>query len=84
MNVTAHSVKGKGGGTAKGLILYNMVDVEPDKEWTEDAVCANVWIPGQIVEFRLRIADRGSGHPCRWVGSVTAPIALCFAPPVQR
>merc|ERR1719262_219754 len=36
-----------------------------------------------VVEFRLRIAERSGGHPCRWVGSLASSVALCFAPPVQ-
>merc|ERR1719359_1887259 len=37
-----------------------------------------------VVEFRLRIAERSGGHPCRWVGSLASSVALCFAPPVQQ
>jgi hypothetical protein len=33
-----------------------------------------------ILWFRLRVADRDTSHPCRWIGNVTDPIAPCIAP----
>lgn len=36
------------------------------------------------VEFRLRAASRADAPPCRWAGPVSAPVAVCFAPPRRR
>lgn len=34
-----------------------------------------------VVRFRLCTIDRGATHPCRWVGGISEPMAVSFAPP---
>lgn len=34
-----------------------------------------------VVRFRQCAIDRSATHPCRWIGGVSEPVAIAFAPP---
>eukprot|EP00746_Dinoflagellata_sp_MGD_P003425 gnl/MRDRNA2_/MRDRNA2_106664_c0_seq1.p1 gnl/MRDRNA2_/MRDRNA2_106664_c0~~gnl/MRDRNA2_/MRDRNA2_106664_c0_seq1.p1 ORF type:complete len:2501 (-),score=441.00 gnl/MRDRNA2_/MRDRNA2_106664_c0_seq1:75-7259(-) len=73
--------KGSDGSPKKGIVCQ--VAELPAFEANAESLKANVQLP-DVVELRLRVVDRSGAHPCRWLGSITKPMAVCFAPLVQR
>jgi hypothetical protein len=78
---TSAWAKGPDGNPKKGVVCQ--VAELPAFIANEESLRANVQLP-DVVELRLRVVDRSGAHPCRWLGSITKPMAVCFAPLVQR